>query len=71
MSEKIIVEFESADEINILAGLLGQLPYVQVFQILEKIGKQVGPQIRAIEEAKAEFNPPSAEEAKEETASEE
>lgn len=54
MSEKIVVMFDSVDEINTLAGLLGQLPYIQVFQLLEKIGKQVGPQIKAIEEAKAE-----------------
>lgn len=54
MSEKIVVMFDSVDEINTLAGLLGQLPYIQVFQLLDKIGKQVGPQIKAIEEAKAE-----------------
>lgn len=54
MSEKIIVQFDSIDEVNTLAGLLGSLPYGQVFQTLDKIGKQVGPQIRAIEEAKKE-----------------
>lgn len=54
MDEKITVEFNNVDEVNTLAGLLGQLPYIQVFQLLDHIGKQVGPQIRAIEEKKAE-----------------
>jgi hypothetical protein len=54
MSETIIVQFDSIDEVNALAGALGSLPYGQVFQLLDKIGKQVGPQIRAIEEAKKE-----------------
>lgn len=54
MSEKIVIEFENIEELNQLAGALGSLPYGQVFQILDKIGKQAGPQIRAIEEAKQE-----------------
>lgn len=54
MSEKIVIEFDGIEEINHLAGALGSLPYGQVFQILDKIGKQAGPQIRAIEEAKNE-----------------
>lgn len=52
MDEKITVEFNSVDEVNTLAGLLGQLPYIQVFQLLDAIGKQVGPQIREIEAKK-------------------
>ena len=52
MDEKITVEFNSVDEVNTLAGLLGQLPYIQVFQLLDAIGKQVGPQIREIETKK-------------------
>ena len=52
MDEKITVEFNSVDEVNTLAGLLGQLPYIQVFQLLDAIGKQVGPQIREIEATK-------------------
>lgn len=54
MSEKIVIEFDGVEELNQLAGALGSLPYGQVFQILDKIGKQAGPQIRAIEEAKTE-----------------
>lgn len=54
MAEKIIIEFDGIEEINLLAGLLGSLPYGQVFQILDKIGKQAGPQIRAIAEASQE-----------------
>lgn len=54
MSEKIIVEFDSVEELNLMAGALGNLPYSQVFQLLDKIGKQAGPQLRATEEAKAE-----------------
>ena len=54
MSEKIVIEFDGIEELNHLAGALGSLPYGQVFQILDKIGKQAGPQIRAIEEAKNE-----------------
>lgn len=54
MSEKIVIEFDGIEELNQLAGALGSLPYGQVFQILDKIGKQAGPQIRAIEKAKSE-----------------
>ena len=50
MSEKIVIEFDGIEEINALAGALGSLPYGQVFQILDKIGKQAGPQIRKLQE---------------------
>lgn len=63
MSEKITIEFESLEDLNELAGLLGQLPYGQVFQILDKIGKQAGPQVKAITEARAKFKAPEPESA--------
>jgi len=54
MSGKFVIELDTQDEVNMIAGALGALPYGEVFQLLDKIGKQIGPQMRVLEESKEE-----------------
>lgn len=45
------------DEVNGVLQALGQLPYVQVNGLVEKVRQQAGPQVQAQEAAKVPAEP--------------
>jgi hypothetical protein len=49
-----MINFEfTIDEANLILGALGRMPYESVFQLVDNMRQQAGPQVQALQEAAA------------------
>jgi hypothetical protein len=50
-----MINFEfTIEEANLILGALGRMPYESVFQLVDNMRNQAGPQVQALQEAAAE-----------------
>jgi hypothetical protein len=49
-----MINFEfTIEEANLILGALGRMPYESVFQLVDNMRNQAGPQVQALQEAAA------------------